>query len=150
VRIQKRLNKQRQVRKFRVTNGVKRRTERKRLSVFRSAKHIYAQVIDDQEHKTLASASTMDKEFKALGKNGGNCEAAAIIGKMVAERALAAGITEVAFDRSGHKYHGRVKMLADAARDAGLDIGAKAVEEEAPAPKKAAKPVPKKDKKEKK
>lgn len=149
MRIKKRLNRQRQIRKFRVTNAVKKVSTRKRLSVFRSAKHIYAQVIDDEEHKTVVSAGTMDKAYKALGKSGGNCEAAAMIGKMVAEKAVAAGVTEVAFDRGGHKYHGRVKALADAARDAGLDIGAKPVEEEKVEKKPSAK-KPKAEKGEKK
>lgn len=141
------------VRKFRVTDAVKKNSVRPRLSVFRSAKHIYAQVIDDNEHKTIVSASSMDKEFKALGKSGGNCEAAQMIGKLVGERAVAAGVKSVAFDRGSHKYHGRVKALADAARDAGLDIGAKG---EAPAaPVKGAKADKgkekvKKEKKEKK
>ena len=133
MRKQKRLNIQRTVRKFRVTNAVKRHSNRPRLSVFRSAKHIYAQVIDDNEHKTLASASTMDKSFKAQNLYGGNVAAAEIVGKMVAERALAAGVTQVCFERGGPKYLGRVKALADAARQIGLDIGAAG--EEAPAPK---------------
>ena len=138
MRKQKRLNRQRQVRKFRVTNAVKRHTDRMRLSVFRSAKHIYAQIIDDQVHKTVAAASSVEKAFKASGKSGGNCEGAAVIGQMIAERAKAANVTEAALDRSGHKYHGRVKALADAARDAGLDLGAKSAAEEA-APAKGAK-----------
>ncbi|MDD3585792.1 MAG: 50S ribosomal protein L18 [Thermoguttaceae bacterium] len=128
---QKRLNKQRIIRKYRVSNAVKEHSTRPRLCVFRSAKHIYAQLICDVERKTLASASTMDKEFKALGKYGGNVEAAAIIGEMVAKRALAAGVTQAAFDRGGSKYHGRVKALAEAARAGGLDLGAAAVVEEA-------------------
>ena len=139
MRKQKRLNIQRTVRKFRVTNAVKRHSNRPRLSVFRSAKHIYAQVIDDNEHKTLASASTMEKEFRALGQYGGNVAAAEVIGKMVAERAVAAGVKEVCFDRGGHKYHGRVKALADSARQNGLDIGAMAEEEDKPTPKAAKK-----------
>ena len=136
MRKQKRLNNQRTVRKFRVTNAVKRHSNRPRLSVFRSAKHIYAQVIDDNEHKTLASASTMDKAFKAQNIYGGNVAAAEIVGKAVAERALAAGVKEVCFDRGGHKYHGRVKALADAARANGLDIGPAGEQPAAPAPKK--------------
>lgn len=149
MRKQKRLNKQRDIRKFRVTNAVKKHSTRARLSVFRTARHIYAQLIDDNVHKTIVSAGTMDKAYKELGKTGGNCEAAAIIGKMVAEKAVAAGVTEAAFDRSGHKYHGRVKALADAARDAGLDLGAKPeVVEKPAAPEKPAKPA--KAKKEKK
>ena len=143
MRKQKRLNIQRTVRKFRVTNAVKRHSNRPRLSVFRSAKHIYAQVIDDNEHKTIASASTMDKAFKSLSQYGGNSAAAEIIGKTVAERALAAGVKEVCFDRGGHKYHGRVKALADAARTAGLDIGAMPEPEEKPAPKAKSEKAPK-------
>ena len=142
MRKQKRLNIQRKVRKFRVTNAVKRHSNRPRLSVFRSAKHIYAQIVDDNEHKTLASASTMDKSFRAQNLYGGNVAAAAVVGKAVAERALAAGVREVCFDRGGHKYHGRVKALADAARQNGLDIGAMAEEEESvPRKGKPAKPA---------
>lgn len=146
MRKQKRLNIQRTVRKFRVTNAVKRHSNRPRLSVFRSAKHIYAQVIDDNEHKTLAQASTMDKAFKSLTQYGGNAAAAEIIGRTVAERALAAGVTSVCFDRGGHKYHGRVKALADAARKAGLDIGAMPEESAAPEPKAEKAPKVKKEK----
>ena len=87
---------------------------RPRLDVFRSAKHIYAQVIDDEKGVTLVSASTMDKDFEGFG---GNVEAAAKVGKMVAERALEKGITEVVFDRGGFVYHGRVKALAEGARE---------------------------------
>lgn len=127
---QKRLNRQRTIRKYRVTNAVKRNSTRLRLAVFRTAKHIYAQVIDDHIGQTVASANTMEKSFRAEGVNGGNANAAALVGKMVAERALAAGVKEVAFDRAGHKYHGRVKALAEAARAAGLNIGAGEVSEE--------------------
>lgn len=120
------LNKQRQTRKFRVSNAVKKYSTRPRLCVFRSSRHISVQVVDDSVGKTLAAASTYEKDFRASNANGGNVAAAAIIGKTIAERALAAGVTAVAFDRKGYKYHGRVAALADAARDAGLDIGAKA------------------------
>ena len=92
---------------------------RPRLDVFRSAKHIYAQVIDDEKGVTLVSASTMDKDFEGFG---GNVEAAAKVGKMVAERALEKGITEVVFDRGGFVYHGRVKALAEGAREGGLKL----------------------------
>ena len=92
---------------------------RPRLDVFRSAKHIYAQVIDDEQGVTLASASSMDKDFNAYG---GNIEAAKAVGAAVAKRALEKGITEVVFDRGGYVYHGRVAALADAAREAGLDF----------------------------
>jgi len=125
MRTQLRINKQRKTRKFRVSNAVKKNCTRPRMCVFRSARHISVQIVDDQVGKTLASASTYEKDFRAANKNGGNVEAAAIVGKTVAERALAAGVSAVAFDRKGYKYHGRVKALADAARDAGLDIGGK-------------------------
>ena len=93
--------------------------ERPRLAVFGSSKHIYAQVIDDTKGATLVAASTIEQAFKDV-KGTGNQDAAKAIGKLVAERALAHGITEVVFDRGGHVYHGRVKVLADAAREAGL------------------------------
>ncbi|OUN70293.1 MULTISPECIES: 50S ribosomal protein L18 [unclassified Faecalibacterium] len=92
---------------------------RPRLDVFRSAKHIYAQVIDDEKGVTLVSASTLDKDFEGFG---GNVEAATQIGKKIAERALAKGITEVVFDRGGFVYHGRVKALAEGAREGGLKL----------------------------
>ena len=91
-----------------------------RLSVFRSLKHIYAQVIDDEAGNTLASASTLDKSLTASLKNGADQEAAKAVGRLVAERAMAKGITAVVFDRGGHIFQGRVKALADAAREAGL------------------------------
>jgi large subunit ribosomal protein L18 len=93
--------------------------ERPRLAVFRSLAHIYAQVIDDAEGKTLVSASSADKGNRT---NGGNLAAAKAIGKAVAERAKEQGITKVVFDRGGYQYHGRVKALADAARAAGLEF----------------------------
>jgi large subunit ribosomal protein L18 len=93
---------------------------RPRLSVHRSAQHIYAQVIDDNAGHTLASASTLEKDFK--GKGGGNVTAAQEIGKLVAERATKAGVSEVIFDRGPYIYHGRVKALADAAREGGLSF----------------------------
>jgi large subunit ribosomal protein L18 len=123
---QLRLNKQRAARKFRVSNAVKRYSSRPRMCVFRSSRHISVQIVDDSVGKTLASASTYEKDFRDSNASGGNVAAAAIIGKKVAERALAAGVTAVAFDRKGYKFHGRVQALADAAREAGLDIGAKA------------------------
>ena len=94
--------------------------ERPRLSVFRSLKHIYAQVIDDESGTTLVSASTLEKTLKDLVKSGGDQEAAKSIGKLIAERALDKGIDSVVFDRGGHIFQGRVKALADAAREAGL------------------------------
>ena len=93
---------------------------RPRLSVFRSGKNIYAQVIDDAQGKTLAAASTLDKTLREALKTGADKAAAAAVGKLVAERALAAGVTEVVFDRGSYLYHGRVQALADAAREAGL------------------------------
>ena len=97
--------------------------ERPRLAVFRSSKHIYAQVIDDETGTTLASASTLDGAVKAPATAyGGNKAAAAVVGKVVAERAKQAGIDKVCFDRRSYKYHGRVQALADAAREAGLQF----------------------------
>lgn len=91
-----------------------------RLSVFRSSQHIYAQIISADGAKVLAQASTLDKDLRT--NYGGNIEAAKAVGKLIAERGKAAGIASVAFDRSGYKYHGRVKALADAAREGGLDF----------------------------
>ena len=93
---------------------------RPRLSVFRSSKHIYAQVIDDAEGKTLAAASSLDKGLREKLKTGADTAAAAEVGKLVAERAVAAGVKEVVFDRGRYLYHGRVKALADGAREGGL------------------------------
>lgn len=93
---------------------------RPRLSVFRSGRHIYAQVIDDRQGKTLAAASSLDKGLKASLKSGCDRAAAAEVGKLIASRASAAGVTDVVFDRGGYMFHGRVKALADAAREAGL------------------------------
>ena len=98
----------------------RRNTGRLRLSVFRSSKNIYAQVIDDAHGKTLAAASTVEVGLRDSLKNGGDKEAAAQVGKLVAERALAEGINEVMFDRGSYMYHGRVKALAEAAREGGL------------------------------
>ena len=95
-------------------------TGRPRLSVYRSLNHIYAQVIDDAAGRTLVSASTVDGEGKQTAERGGNVAAAKAIGKLVAQRALAQGIEQVVFDRSGYIYHGRVRALAEAAREAGL------------------------------
>ena len=93
---------------------------RPRLSVFRSGKHIYAQLINDAEGNTVAAASTVEKELRGSLKNGGTINAAEIIGKLLAERAIANGIKEVVFDRGGYRYHGRVKALAESARESGL------------------------------
>jgi large subunit ribosomal protein L18 len=93
-----------------------------RLSVHRTNTHIYAQIIAETGDKVIASASTVELDVRKSLKNGGNVEAAAVIGKRIAEKAKAAGITTVAFDRSGYKYHGRIKALADAARENGLSF----------------------------
>jgi large subunit ribosomal protein L18 len=93
---------------------------RARLSVFRSSKHIYAQVIDDIKGETLASASSLEKTMREGKKTGANTDAAKAVGKLLAERAAAKGVKEVVFDRGGYLYHGRVKALADAAREGGL------------------------------
>ncbi len=95
---------------------------RPRLSVFRSGKHMYAQVIDDVAGKTLASASTLDKELKGKVEKTATSDAAVEVGKLVAARAIAAGVSQVVFDRGGYIYHGRVKALADAAREGGLQF----------------------------
>jgi large subunit ribosomal protein L18 len=97
-------------------------SERPRLCVYRSLDHIYAQIIDDRAGKTLVAASSADKDGKKDLKSGGNVAAAKVVGKLVAERAKAAGLDKVVFDRGGYKYHGRVKALADAAREAGLQF----------------------------
>ena len=95
---------------------------RKRLSVFRSSKHIYAQVIDDVKGETLASASSLEKEMRGALNTGANVEAAKAVGKRLAERAAAKGVKEVVFDRGAYLYHGRIKALADAAREGGLNF----------------------------
>lgn len=105
----------------RIRKKVSGTAERPRLAVFRSLNHIYAQVIDDVNGKTLAAASTTEKDLK--GTTGGNIEAAQKVGKTVAERAIAAGVSNVVFDRGGYLYHGRVKALLDATREAGLNKG---------------------------
>jgi len=120
VKHEKFIGKQRKRRGFRVRGRVKRDSTRPRLSVFRSHKNMYAQIIDDDQGLTLASASTADGPLKGQVNYGGNCDAAAAVGKALAEKALEAGIKEVTFDRREYKYHGRVAALADAAREAGL------------------------------
>ena len=116
----RRTGRQRQRRGFRVRNHLKRTTTRPRLSVFRSHKHIYAQVVDDATGRTVAAASTVEKYILGALPYGGNKDAATAVGKMIAQRALEAGIKEVVFDRREYKYHGRVAALAEAARAAGL------------------------------
>lgn len=96
--------------------------ERPRLAVFRSNNHIYAQVIDDIAQHTLASASTLDPDLKTALESTATCEASAAVGKLVAQRAMAQGVEKVVFDRGGNLYHGRVKALAEAAREAGLSF----------------------------
>lgn len=96
--------------------------ERPRLAVYRSNQHIYAQLIDDTQHHTLAAASTLDADLKEGLESGANCEASSKVGKLIAERSLAQGIKQVVFDRGGNLYHGRVKALAEAAREAGLEF----------------------------
>ena len=106
-------------RKLRVRRQLKKVANgRPRLSVYRSSKHIYAQVIDDTAGRTLAAASTKDKDYN--GEKGGNVEAAGLVGKQIAERAIKAGVENVIFDRGSYIYHGRVRALAEAAREAGL------------------------------
>ena len=108
----------RERRKQRIRKKIEGTTERPRMSVFRSIKHIGVQIIDDTTGSTLVSASTCEKDFR--GKKNGNCEAAKAIGALVAERAKAKGVEKVVFDRNGSLYHGRVKALAEAARQKGL------------------------------
>ena len=95
-------------------------TGRARLTVFRSSKHIYAQVIDDSKGQTVASASSIEKDMRGNLKTGANVDAAKAVGKLVAERAMQKGVTTVVFDRGGYHYHGRIKALGDAAREGGL------------------------------
>lgn len=109
-------------RQRRVRGKISGTPERPRLRVTRSNAHIYAQVIDDEAHRTLVSASSLDKEFKESGKRGSNIDGATLVGELVGKRALAAGITKIVFDRGGHIYHGRVKALAEGARSAGLEF----------------------------
>jgi large subunit ribosomal protein L18 len=110
-------------RKARVRRNLRRaQGERPRLSIFRSSKHIYAQIIDDAKGHTLAAASSIDADLKASLKKGTDVAAAAEVGKLVAQRALKAGVKDVVFDRGGYLYHGRIKALADAAREAGLNF----------------------------
>ena len=139
---EKRTGRQRQRRRWRVRNVLKKHSTRPRLSVFRSHKHISAQVIDDRAGRTLVAASTLDKEVRASMPYGGNVAAAAEVGKLIARRALAAGVPQVTFDRREYRYHGRIAALADAARDAGLDLGAKPPAPE-PEAAKAVKPAKK-------
>ncbi|OFV95903.1 MAG: 50S ribosomal protein L18 [Acidobacteria bacterium RIFCSPLOWO2_02_FULL_61_28] len=104
----------------RIRKGLAGTDERPRLNVFRSLQHVYAQVVDDTRGSTLVAASSLDKDFPLPG--GGNVAAAREVGKLIAQRSLEKGIRQVAFDRGGYRYHGRVKALADAAREAGLQF----------------------------
>ena len=112
--------KQAERRKGRVRGAIKAVSGRARLSVFRSSKHIYAQEIDDRKGETVVSASSVEKEMRSGLKTGADIEAAKAVGKLLAERAASKGITDLVFDRGGYRYHGRVKALADAAREGGL------------------------------
>lgn len=114
-------NDTRKKRHVRIRKRVHGEPERLRLNVYRSNLHIYAQIIDDTKGQTVASASTVDGTLRG-DKNGGNVEGAKAVGKLIAERAKAAGIDKVVFDRGGYLYHGRIKALADAAREGGLDF----------------------------
>ena len=110
-------------RKKRVRKTVRGTAEKPRLSVFRSARHIYAQIIDDDTASTLVGASSMSKDLQSeVANNGGNCRGAAIVGERIAKQALEKGIKRVVFDRNGFLYHGRVKTLAEAAREHGLEF----------------------------
>ncbi len=121
--VRSRLAKQHQRREYRVRNRVVRDAHgRPRLSVFRSNRHIYAQIIDDAAGKTLVAASTVDGEIAGPGGVGSDAESAGKVGKLIAERAVKLGISQVVFDRGSFRYHGRIAALADAAREAGLDF----------------------------
>lgn len=121
--ITKTLHRRRQRRTWRVRNQVRRSAcGRLRLSVFRSNKHISAQVIDDMSGKTIAAASSMEKQLRDQLPNGGNVAAATIVGKRLGERCVKQGISEVVFDRGQYRYHGRIAALADGAREAGLQF----------------------------
>ncbi len=121
MRLEKRLAGQRERRKFRVRNQL-RTSGRPRLSVFKSGKHIYAQIIDDTAGQTLAAASTCEKSLGGVGTGCANVAGAARVGQAIAQRAVAKGVVQVCFDRGGSRYHGRVAALADAARASGLDF----------------------------
>jgi ribosomal protein L18, bacterial type len=115
-------NKARLIRHLRIRKKISGTPERPRLSVFRSDKHIYAQIIDDTKGVTLAAASTLDKSLRGELKSGGTVEAARKVGELIAERAKGKGIEKVVFDRGGYMYHGRVRALAEAAREGGLEF----------------------------
>ncbi|MEA5575139.1 50S ribosomal protein L18 [Anabaena sp. UHCC 0451] len=120
MKLTRRESKQRRHR--RVRGKISGSAERPRLAVFRSNEHIYAQLIDDTQHQTIVAASTVEPELKSNLSSGANCDASAQVGKLIAVRSLEKGITKVVFDRGGNLYHGRIKALAEAAREAGLDF----------------------------
>lgn len=122
MKLSARIGLQRQHRRYRVRNRIRATTTRPRLTVFRSNKHIYAQVIDDAAGRTLVSASTAEKEALSAGAQGGNKAAAEAIGRLIATRAIEKGLKEVVFDRGQYRYHGRIAALADAARAGGLEF----------------------------
>jgi large subunit ribosomal protein L18 len=115
-------NKARVKRHLRVRKHIEGTTERPRLNIFRSSKHMYAQIIDDAQGVTIAAASTLDKDLAEQVSSGGNVEAARKVGELLAKRAKEKGVVKVVFDRGGYLYHGRVQALADAAREAGLEF----------------------------
>ena len=112
----------RKIRQRRVRRKVQGTLERPRLSVFRSAKHVYAQIIDDTANRVLVAASSLSKDFRATGQSGGNVTGATLVGQMVAEKALQRGVQQVVFDRNGFLYHGRIKAVALGAREKGLQF----------------------------
>ena len=115
-------NAARKIRQRRVRRKVQGTPERPRLSVFRSAKHIYAQVVDDTANRVLVAASSLSKDFRTTGQSGGNVTGATLVGQMVAEKALQHGVHQVVFDRNGFLYHGRVRAVALGAREKGLQF----------------------------
>jgi large subunit ribosomal protein L18 len=122
MKISKRVQHQRQVRAWRVRKNISGSAGRPRLTVFRSNKHIYAQIVDDAQGRSLVAASTAEVDICPKGENGGNKAAAIKVGKAIALRAIEKGIKQIAFDRGRYRYHGRIAALADAARDGGLDF----------------------------
>lgn len=116
------IGKQRRRRRFRVRKGIKGTPERPRLSVHRTLKHLYCQLIDDESGKTIAAASTRDKDLREQVKVGGNKDAAKAVGSAMAAKASAAGVKTICFDRGSFKYHGRVAAMADAMREAGISF----------------------------
>ncbi len=112
----------RKIRQRRVRKKVQGTSERPRLSVFRSAKHVYAQIIDDTVNRVVVAVSSLSKDFRAIGQSGGNVIGATLIGHLVAEKALQHGVHQVVFDRNGFLYHGRIKAVASGAREKGLQF----------------------------